>query len=79
MVALAVYFSWTIVNQQTALSKVNNQISEIQAKIDQEKETNKQLQEQKKDVLSDDNIEKVARERLGWVKPGERVFVDINK
>lgn len=77
--ALFVYFAWTVVNQQQQLLKVNNKINEIKSKISQEKENNKQLVEQKKEVLSDKNIEKVARERFGMVKQGEQVFIDINK
>jgi cell division protein FtsB len=79
IMALFVYFAWTVVNQQQQLLKVNNKINEIKSKISQEKENNKQLVEQKKEVLSDKNIEKVARERFGMVKQGEQVFIDINK
>lgn len=79
IVALIVYFSVTIVGQQKTLFDVNDKISDIQAKIAQEKKTANELEEQKKNVESDENIEKVARERLGWVKQGERVFVDINR
>jgi cell division protein FtsB len=31
------------------------------------------------EISSDESIEKIAREKLGMVKDGERVFVDTNK
>jgi cell division protein FtsB len=40
---------------------------------------NERLQEQKVEIASEDSIEKIAREKLGYVKDGERIFVDSNK
>lgn len=46
------------------------------AEIDEEKEKNEELMAQ---TNSSEYIEKVAREKLGLVKPYEKIFVDINK
>ena len=40
---------------------------------------NKELNKQKEMINSDEYIEKVAREKLGMVKKGERVFVDVGE
>ena len=37
------------------------------------------LDEQYKAVNTDEYLEKSARQKLGLVKEGERVFIDINK
>jgi cell division protein FtsB len=51
----------------------------IEAKIIGENKQNETLKKQKDTMNSDEYIEKTAREKLGMVKPGERVFVDVNR
>jgi cell division protein FtsL len=79
LMVLAVYTAVTCVKQETQIQTVRRAMSEIQVKIDRETRNNEQLQEQKVEIASDDSIEKIAREKLGYVKDGERIFVDSNK
>ena len=37
------------------------------------------MQKQKEEISSEESIEKLAREKLGMVKDGEKIFIDINK
>ena len=53
-------------------------MDDIQAKIKQEEALKQELLKQEEKVNSDEFVEKIAREELGMVKPGERIFVDIN-
>jgi cell division protein FtsB len=76
---LAVYTAVTCVKQETQIQTVRRAMSEIQVKIDRETRNNELLQEQKVEIASEDSIEKIAREKLGYVKDGERIFVDSNK
>lgn len=55
------------------------EMKKVEALVEEEKELNQGLQKQKEEVNSDQYIEKVAREKLGLVKPGEKVFVDIGR
>lgn len=50
----------------------------IQAKVEEEIVINEELKRQKEILDTDEYIEKVAREKLGMVKPGEKIFIDIN-
>ena len=79
LMVLAVYTAVTCVKQETQMQTVRRAMSEIQMKIDRETKNNAQLQEQKVEITSDDSIEQIAREKLGYVKDGERIFVDSNK
>lgn len=73
------YFTWTFVGQEQIIREKQSQIASINQKIDDEKSKNADLKKQKELVNSSEYIEKVAREKLGMVKPGEKIFVDVNK
>lgn len=68
-----------IIRQQSILNSQRAEIEDLDLKIEEEKELNLKLLEERERVLSDEYIETIARRELGLVKEGERVFVDINK
>ncbi len=63
---------------QSNLVERNQQLEEINQKIKEQEQTNKELQT----MLSEENyseyIARVAREKLGYVYPDERIFVDVS-
>ncbi|MFZ5986553.1 MAG: FtsB family cell division protein [Bacillota bacterium] len=73
-----VYLGFVLIKQQGIIYNQHVELKQIQAKIEKEKELNKKLVKQKEEVSSDEYIEKIAREKLGMVRHGERVFVDAN-
>ena len=54
------------------------ELDKIQSNIEQENELNKKLLQQKQEVKSDEYIEKIARENLGMIKDGEKIFIDVD-
>ncbi len=78
VVSFSLYFAYTYFKQSDTLAMKSKETKRIEAQIEEEKKTNKRLTEQSKNVNSDEYNEKVAREKLGMVKQGERIFVDIN-
>lgn len=78
-VGALLYFSWLIISQQNMLDEKIKEMQDIRTKIEAEKKLNKELKEEKEILKSDEFVEKVAREKLGMVKSGEKVFVDVNK
>lgn len=68
-----------LIDQQKMLYTKNKEMSIIQDKIVSETKTNEVLQKQKKMLNTDEYAEKVAREKFGMIKSGEKVFVDVNK
>ena len=73
------YLTYLLINQQGVLYAKQAQMDDINSKIKAETENNSKLIKQSEEVSSDENIERIAREILGMVKNGERVFVDANK
>ncbi|MDP4095042.1 MAG: septum formation initiator family protein [Bacillota bacterium] len=79
VVALIIYFAYTIISQQKLLNNKKAALNAANDKYKQEQKINKDLNDEKGKVNSDEYYEKVAREQLGMVKPGEKIFVDPNK
>lgn len=78
-VAILLYFTYTVIDQQKIIYSKRVEMNNIQSKIKEEAKINEELKKQKESVKSDEYAEKVAREKLGMIKHGERVFVDVNR
>lgn len=76
--ALVLYLLYVIVSQQTNLDIKFSELKDIQAKIEEESNLNRELKNEEELLNTDEYIEKTAREKLGMIKPGERIFIDIN-
>lgn len=82
LIILAAVFCYAIsifFDQQSILNKRKSELEAYEAKIEQEKQLNEDILKQKGQIDSDEYIENIAREKLGMIKPDEKVFVDINK
>ena len=79
IIAMSIYSMVTMIEQQKILSAKNNELKSVQSQIDEESKTSEELKKQKENVNSDEYIERVAREKLGMVKYGEKIFVDVNQ
>ena len=78
-VLLILYLSFNLVSQQQLIEKKNSELAEVEAKIAAEARLSDELREEIDMLASDESLERIAREKLGMVKPGERVFVDLNR
>lgn len=74
-----VYTAFTLYSQSREMYAIRIEMKEVQKRIDRDKALRQELLEQKDELNSDESIEKIAREKLGMVKDGERIFVDINQ
>lgn len=72
------YLTYLLINQQGVLYAKQAQLDDLNSKIQAEEENKERLLKQSEEINSEENIEKIAREKLGMVKHGERVFVDVN-
>lgn len=66
--AYALFFS---AQQQLKLWEMERQRAYLQRQVEIFKEKNSLLQEQISSLNTDESIEKIAREQLGLIKPGE--------
>lgn len=76
MTAFVVYATVTFFNQQVSIGKLTAIQKEKTQKVESIKLENQKLLEMIKNAATDEYIEKMAREQLGLVKPGERVYVN---
>ena len=60
------------------IGECKDQISVLNEQINSEKEKNKELNEIKSQIHSDDNYKDIARDALGLVNPGDKVYVNSN-
>lgn len=79
MLVFSFYFVYTLVDQQIQINKYNSQIEMYRADIKSKTELTDYYNNQKGSIQTDEYIENVARESLGYVKPYEKIFVDANK
>jgi cell division protein FtsL len=66
-------FSGLVVNGY----RLNRQAEALRQNIQELKTENDQLQQEATNLESDQGLEKLAREELGWVKPGDVAIITI--
>lgn len=74
-----VYFAYTVYDQQLQINSYNSKIETYKADIENKNKLIDYYDNQKDSIESNEYIEEVARETLGYVKPYEKIFVDANK
>jgi cell division protein FtsB len=79
VIALICYFAYTLYNQQLCINMRNEQHTQLASSIDAENRKMAELKHQKDLINTDEFTEKIAREKLGYVKDGENIYVDTNK
>ncbi|HHY16956.1 MAG TPA: hypothetical protein GX524_02665 [Firmicutes bacterium] len=67
----------TFVVRQIEVIRIQRHVAEIEAEIDHFRMSNSALQEQVETLKSRDHIEKIAREKLGLVMPGEVQYIPV--
>lgn len=73
------YFIYTLADQQMQMNKYDSQIDMYTADIENKNKLIEYYSKQISNVESDEYIENVARETLGYVKPYEKIFIDANR
>lgn len=71
-----IYVCITLANQQLTISKLRKAEQAAQAKIQKVAVENERVKTMINNASTDEAIEKMAREQLGLVKPGEKVYID---
>lgn len=79
MLGICAYFLWTLISQEKMIQDKDKEIASISSKIQEEQEQKQEMEKQKETINSDAYVEKVAREKFGMVKNGERIFIDANR
>lgn len=77
-IILTFYVCYIFVNQQITIRNIKAQISEKNIEIEKLREKSRRLQDEVNMSKSDLYIEKLAREKLKLIKPGENPVVNSN-
>lgn len=73
MIAIIAIFAFNYVKQSITINRIEKEIINNQNELEELKSKNSELESDLKKVDTDEYIEKLARERLGMIKDGEKV------
>lgn len=76
--ALAGYFAITLIQLQIEISEKKETLAHVQAQYNEKIAENEELEKVIEGGNEDEYIERIARDSLGYVKPGEKVYYDIS-
>lgn len=71
--------SATMISQQVTMSKLSKETGTLEAKINEQKEEKEKIDKQLEAPNELERVEQIARDQLGMLKPGERVFIDSSR
>ena len=74
----AVYAAFTLVSLQIQISAKREEQAALQGQIEEQSVRNAEIEDLLNSEDNDEYIARIARDKLGYVSPGERVFVDIS-
>ncbi|HOV80316.1 MAG TPA: septum formation initiator family protein [Bacillota bacterium] len=74
---ILMYLAASFGNQFSRISSLQREIENIQQQVNELQQKNAALRQELQMVQSDSYIEKIAREKLGLVKPGETRVVPV--
>ena len=69
----------SFVNQSIQINEYNKNIASIKNEMLKVDEEIKKIKEDINNYKKDEYIEKIAREKLKMAKPGEIIYIDVNK
>ena len=76
--AFVAYTALLLVDMQVTLSGRKQDLASLQAQSETQRLANKELERQLNRGVDEGYIERVAREKLEFVAPNERVFIDVS-
>lgn len=76
MLTLAIFVGFQILREYQKLQALNEEKAVVSAQLDAKETENEELAQSIEDSKNESFIERMARELLGWVKPGEIKIVD---
>lgn len=75
--AFAVLLIFAFIDGRMQVSRMEQELAAATQEVEQQQENNEELKNLMNTGDEAAYIERVARERLGYVRPGERIFIDI--
>lgn len=76
--ALAGYFAITLIQLQIEINDRKETLAQVQAQYNEKVAENKELERIVEGGNEDEYMERIARDSLDMIKPGEKVYYDIS-
>lgn len=76
---LFVYLLVALISQQFNFAALEKENAVVDAKLEEATREQEKLQNEYDSINSEDFIRRIIRERLGYTRPNEKVFVDASK
>lgn len=76
--AFVVYAAVQLVDMQITLGNRRQELEELRVRYETQRLANKDLERQLAQGVDEEYIERTAREKLEFVAPDERVYIDIS-
>lgn len=76
--AFTIYAAISLVDMQVQIAARRQMLDETRKSVEIQRLANKELARQLEEGLTSEKIERIAREKLDYVYPNERVFIDIS-
>lgn len=78
IIAIVVYAGINLVSLKVQVTEAQEKRDELQVEVEGVMQTNTELQYAIEHSTDADTMEDIARNKLGLVKPGEKIFYDIS-
>lgn len=77
-VVACVWLAISLIQTYSEINDVKDEIASVQQSIDRQVAENAQLKGYLDSGKIDEYVEKIARDDLGYVKPGEHIYYDVS-
>lgn len=78
ILAIILYAGISLVSLKVQIADAREKRDELQSEVDNVLQTNTELQYSIEHSTDPETIEDIARNKLGLVKPGEKIFYDVS-
>lgn len=78
LAVIAVYTAVQLINLQLAIYNKKAEAAQLQQKIELQQQKNDSLQKQVDKQITEEQIKRIARDKLGLSQDGEQIFVNIS-
>ena len=79
LIFVIIIFAFKLFTNMRKVNQMENRLNDLQQQVEKQIEENEELKEEIKRAKSPEYVEKVAREELGLVKPGEMLFIPVEE
>ena len=76
--AFVVYAMVHLIDMQISTVSRRRQLVELEQRVEAQRIANRELERQLAQGMDEQYIERIARDRLGFIAPGETVYIDIS-